>query len=256
MSGSEFVLTPLIVALGIGLLIGVERERRKREGPERAAAGIRTFAAASLLGAVSFRIGGEVLLSVAAAGVIGLTAVAYVRSRDDDPGLTTEIALVLTLALGGLAMREPGTAAALSVVVAILLATRTPLHRFVRDVVTEAELRDALILAAATLVVWPLLPDRYLGPFSAINPSKLWTIVILIMAIGGAGHVAVRAFGARFGLPLSGFASGFASSTATIGAMGASARANPHLRVQPPQGRSCPTSRRRSYWRPCSRSSA
>ena len=169
------------------------------------------------------------MLAVAAAGVIGLTAVSYDRNRDDDPGLTTEIALVLTLALGGLAMREPGLAAALSVVVAILLAARAPLHRFVRDVLTEVELRDALILAAATLIVWPLLPDRYLGPLSAINPSKIWTIVILLMAIGAGGHIAVRALGARFGLPVSGFASGFASSAATIGAMGARAKANRDL---------------------------
>jgi uncharacterized membrane protein (DUF4010 family) len=94
---------------------------------------------------------------------------------------------------------------------------------------TGAELLDALILAAATLIVWPLLPDRYLGPFSAINPSKIWAVVILIMTMGAAGHVAVRAIGARFGLPISGFASGFASSTATIGAMGARAGTNPDL---------------------------
>jgi len=229
MSGTGSVLMPFMVALGIGLLIGLERERRKGEGPARSAAGIRTFAVASLLGAVSVRIGGDVMLAVAAAGVIALTAVSYDRNRDDDPGLTTEIALVLTLALGGLAMREPGLAAALSAVVAILLAARAPLHRFVRDVLTEVELRDALILAAATLIVWPLLPDRYLGPFSAINPSKIWTIVILLMAIGAGGHVAVRALGARFGLPVSGFASGFASSAATIGAMGARAVANPDI---------------------------
>ena len=229
MSGAEFVLMPFMVALGIGLLIGMERERRKGEGPARSAAGIRTFAVASLLGAVSVRIGGDVLLAIAAAGVIGLTAVSYDRKRDDDPGLTTEIALVLTLALGGLAMREARLAAGLLVVVAILLAARAPLHRFVRDVLTEVELRDALILAAATLIVWPLLPDRYLGPLSAINPSKIWTIVILLMAIGAGGHIAVRALGARFGLPVSGFASGFASSAATIGAMGARAKANPDL---------------------------
>ena len=229
MSGAESVLMPFMVALGIGLLIGMERERRKGEGPARSASGIRTFAVASLLGAVSVRIGGDVLLAIAAAGVIGLTAVSYDRNHNDDPGLTTEIALVLTLALGGLAMREAGLAAALSVVVAILLAARAPLHRFVRDVLTEVELRDALILAAATLIVWPLLPDRYLGPLSAINPSKIWTIVILLMAIGAGGHIAVRALGARFGLPVSGFASGFASSAATIGAMGARAKANPDL---------------------------
>ena len=212
---------PLIVALGIGLLIGAERERRKGEGPFRSAAGIRTFAITAVLGAVSVNIGGEILLSVTMAGVIGLTAIAYFRSRSDDPGLTTEIALILTLALGGLAMREPARAAAIAVTVAVLLRARGPMHRFVREVLTEAELKSALIFAAATLVVWPVIPDRYLGPFEAINPRSIWTIVILIMAISACGYVAVRALGARFGLPAAGLASGFVSSSATIAAMGA-----------------------------------
>jgi hypothetical protein len=91
------------IALGIGLLIGVERERRKGEGPGRAAAGLRTFAITSLLGAASMEIGGAELLSVTTAGVLALTALAYYQSHAEDPGLTTEIALVLTLVLGGLA---------------------------------------------------------------------------------------------------------------------------------------------------------
>jgi len=220
---------PLIVALGIGLLIGVERERRKGEGAGRAAAGLRTFAITSLLGAASMEIGGPVLLSVTTAGVLALTALAYHRSHSEDPGLTTEIALVLTLVLGGLAVREPLEAAALAVAAAILLAARTPMHRFVRDVLTQSELKSALIFAAATLVVWPVIPDRYLGPFDAINLRSVWSIVILIMAISACGYIAVRALGSRYGLPVAGFASGFVSSSATIAAMGAKVVAEPGL---------------------------
>jgi uncharacterized membrane protein (DUF4010 family) len=217
------------VALGIGLLIGVERERRKGEGAGRAAAGLRTFAITSLLGAVSMEIGGPVLLSVTTAGVLALTALAYYRSNGEDPGLTTEIALVLTLVLGGLAIREPLEAAALGVAAAVLLAARAPMHRFVRDVLTQSELKSALIFAAATLVVWPVIPDRYLGPFDAINLRSVWSIVILIMAISACGYVAVRALGSRYGLPAAGFASGFVSSSATIAAMGAKVVAEPRL---------------------------
>jgi uncharacterized membrane protein (DUF4010 family) len=217
------------VALGIGLLIGVERERRKGDGPGRAAAGLRTFAVTSLLGAASTEIGGAILLSVAMAGLLTLTALAYYRSHSEDPGLTTEIALVLTLVLGGLAIREPLEAAALAVVVAILLAARQPMHRFVRDVLTQSELRSGLIFAAATLVVWPIIPDGYFGPFAAINPRSIWAVVILIMAISACGYVAVRVLGSRYGLPMSGFASGFVSSTATIAAMGARVVAEPAL---------------------------
>jgi uncharacterized membrane protein (DUF4010 family) len=211
------------VALGIGLLIGAERERRKGEGPTRSPAGIRTFTVASLAGAISIIVGGQVLLAIMAAGVILLTAAAYWRGHDTDPGLTTEIALIVTTLLGGLSMQRPALAAGLAVVVAILLAVRSRLHHFVRSVLADDELKDGLILAGATLVVLPLLPDRPMGPYGALNPHSIWILVILVMVISAIGHVAVRILGARFGLPLAGLASGFVSSTATIGAMGARA---------------------------------
>jgi uncharacterized membrane protein (DUF4010 family) len=219
----EPVILNLAVALGIGLLIGAERERRKGEGPSRAPAGIRTFAIASLAGAISVLVGGGVLLSVATAGIIALTAVAYWRGRQDDPGLTTEIALIATVMLGGLAIEKAELAGGLAVTVALLLAARSRLHRFVRTVLTEDELEDALIFAGASLVILPLVPDRPMGSYGALNPHAIWIIVLLIMAISAAGHLAVRLLGARFGLPLAGLASGFISSTATIGAMGARA---------------------------------
>ena len=112
------VIVNLAVALGIGLLIGAERERRKGRGPSRSPAGIRTFAVTSLAGAVSFTIGGELLLAVTTAGAIMLTAVAYLRSRSDDPGLTSEIALILTVLLGGISMRQPALAAGVAVALA------------------------------------------------------------------------------------------------------------------------------------------
>jgi uncharacterized membrane protein (DUF4010 family) len=217
------VILNLAVALGIGLLIGAERERRKGMGPTRSPAGIRTFTAASLAGAISLIVGGEVLLAIVIAGVILLTAIAYWRGHEDDPGLTTEIALIVTALLGGLSMQRPALAAGLAVTVAVLLAARTRLHRFVSSVLTEDELKDALIFAGATLVVLPLVPDRPMGPYGALNPHAIWILVILVMAISAAGYVAVRMLGARFGLPIAGLASGFISSTATIGAMGARA---------------------------------
>ena len=213
----------LAVALGIGLLIGAERERRKGEGPSRSPAGIRTFTVASLAGAISLIVGGEVLFAIATAGVILLSTVAYWRGDEDDPGLTTEIALIVTTLLGGLSMQKPALAAGLAVTLAGLLAARSRLHHFVRSVITEDELNDALILAGATLVVLPLAPDRPMGPYDALNPHSIWILVILVMAISAAGYVAVRVLGARVGLPIAGLASGFISSTATIGAMAARA---------------------------------
>jgi uncharacterized membrane protein (DUF4010 family) len=223
------VLLNLAAALGIGLLIGAERERRKGAGPSRAPAGIRTFTVASLAGAASVMVGGAVVLAVTVTGVAALTAIAYFRSRGGDPGLTTEIALILTALLGGLAMQQPGLAAGVAVALAALLAARAPLHHFVRSVLTEGEVRDALIFAGATLVVLPLLPNQALGPHHSLNPRSIWIVVILVMAISAAGYVFVRLLGARFGLPIAGLASGFISSTATIGAMGARVQKNPGI---------------------------
>jgi uncharacterized membrane protein (DUF4010 family) len=219
----------LLSALTIGLLIGAERERRKGEGPSRSAAGIRTFTVVSLVGAVSVLIGGDRLLAVAVLAVAALSTVSYLRSSQEDPGLTSEAALILTALLGGLAVHYPGFAAGVAVAVAVLLALRDQIHRFVGHVLSEEELHDALVFAAGIFVILPLVPDRYVGPFHAINLHTIWIIVILMMTISAAGYIAVRLMGPRFGLPFAGFASGFVSSAATISAMGARALQEPAL---------------------------
>lgn len=126
-------------------------------------------------------------------------------------------------------MRQPATASALAVTLATLLASRARIHRFVRSVLTQPELTDALILAAAVLLVLPLIPDRYVGPFGAINPRMIWRIVVLMISISTCGYIAVRILGVRFGLPLAGLASGFVSSATTIASMGSRARQQPIL---------------------------
>lgn len=224
-------LTGLAAALGIGLLIGIERERRKGEGPARAAAGLRTFTLTSLLGALAMLLGGGATRAVLAAVVGVLAIVSYRRSREDDPGLTTEIALVLTFMLGALAMHDARLAIGIGVLVAIALAARSQLHRFVVRVLSEQEVHDGLLLAAAALVILPLVPDRAVDPLGAINPRTLWTLAVLMMAINACGHIALRAAGPALGLTFAGFASGFVSSTATIAAMGAEARRDPALRA-------------------------
>ena len=114
----------LFVALGIGLLIGLERERRKGQGPEREAAGVRTFALVALVGGLAAEIGGAIVLAVCG-GFIALAAVvAYATRRNEDPGLTTQIALMTTFLLGALTWRNPALAAGLAVVVTVLLAAR------------------------------------------------------------------------------------------------------------------------------------
>jgi len=218
----------LAVALGIGLLIGADRERKKGAENEKAAAGIRTFTIAALLGAVSTVVNFW-LLVVSILCVTIFSATSYFVRRDQDPGLTTEITLIFTVLLGGLAMSAPSLAASLAVSAAILLASKEPIHGFVRAAITKDEMIDFLILAAATLIILPLVPNEFIGPFDAINPRNLWLIVILVMLIGALGHLALRWLGGRIGLPIVGLVSGFVSSIATIGAMGERARKTPEL---------------------------
>jgi uncharacterized membrane protein (DUF4010 family) len=210
-------LLPLASALGLGLLIGVVRERRK---PEVAVvAGVRTHALVALGGAIAM--GLHLAVFVAVLLLVGaLSALSYGRSRDEDPGLTGEIALVLTAVLGGLALDFPALAGALGVVVAALLYAKSSLHKLTRDLISEKELRDGLLLLGCALVVLPLLPDAAIGPFDVFNPATLWKLVVLVMAIGALGHVVLRATGNRWGLAVAGFFAGFVSSTAAIAGFG------------------------------------
>lgn len=214
----------LAIALAAGMLIGAERERQR---PARADsfAGLRTFGLVGLLGGLLARAGEPALLAVGA-GVIGFTALAgYVSQRDAaDPGATTEIALVVTYALGALALSEPLLAASASAVVTALLAAKEPMHKLVRETLTKEELRDALIFLLFALVVLPSAPDVHLGPYGAIHPPSLARLILVLMAVSGAGHMGRRLVGSRFGLAVTGFAGGFVSSSATIAAFSLQAR--------------------------------
>ena len=218
--------TGLLVALGIGLLMGLERERSKGTGARRRLAGIRTFALASLAGALAETSTIPGLPWLGAALVAALALVAYLRDRSDDPGVTTELALFVAYLVGITAVDHPALAAAVGVVVTVLLAAREHLHRFSTQWLTQTELRDVLVLTGLALVLLPLLPDRALfGDF--FNPRALGRLVAVLLALQVAGHVAQRIVGAQRGLVLAGLASGFVSSTATIATMAARSREHP-----------------------------
>ena len=225
----EQLIIRLGAALAVGLLVGIERERSKGQGPRRAAAGVRTFTLIALAGAISLELGGPPAFLVIAAIIGVFAAISYVRTFRHDAGLTTEVAMVITVLLGGLALSEPQVAGALAVVVTIILASRTKVHDWIDNVITDDEVRDGLVLAAAALVILPLLPAKPVDPWGVVDLRKLWTLAVLVMAINGLGYIAVRALGAKIGLALAGLFSGFVSSTATIGAMGSRSKARPEL---------------------------
>lgn len=231
MNPTETLLIGFAAALGGGLLIGIERERRKGKGPRRALAGVRTFALVALAGAGAKAVEQPFLMVAGAALVCALAAMAYWRNRTSDPGVTTEVALLVTYLLGFMAIEHPILTAGGSVVVTILLAGRDALHEFSVDTLSETELRDGLVFAAAALVLLPLLPDTSVPWTVGANPRRLWELVVLFMALQAVGYIALRAAGARIGLALSGLAAGFVSSTGTIAALGARARDLPALRA-------------------------
>src|SRR5688572_25784269 len=160
LDGIDPVISSIAVALGVGLLIGVEREKRKGTGPGRAAAGVRTFAITALLAVLAALSGSNLLLGASALGVVALSVAAYLRSHRDDPGLTTEIALIATFVIGALAASRPMLSASCGVLVALLLYLREKLGSFVQEKLTDQELLDALLLAAAALVILPILPEE------------------------------------------------------------------------------------------------
>jgi len=225
--GASAGLVELGIALVIGLVIGAEREQRIAADPTaRRAAGIRTFALVALLGAVAALLGPAALVGFGA--VVALFALAaYALDARLDPGLTSEVALVLTYVLGALAMTHTTIALSLGLSTAFLLAFRSRIHAMVRDMLTPAELRDALIVASAAIVVLPALPSEPVDPWGVLVPFTLWRLVVLVLAIHFGAHIAQRALGPRWGPPLAGLASGFVSSSATILAMGQRSREPP-----------------------------
>lgn len=213
----------LATALGCGLLIGIERERRKGSGPGRAFAGLRTFALTCVVGAVAALTGLPGLMVTGAVLVAALAGVAYWRDRSDDPGATTEIALLLTYLIGVLCIWSLPLAAALAVTLTALLAAREPLHRFASHWLLPGEVRDGIILAALVLMALPLVPNRpFWGP--VLNPYVIAQLLALLLAVQSLAHLCRRLLQAREAVAFSALASGFVSSTATIATMGLAVR--------------------------------
>ncbi|MBB5206136.1 uncharacterized membrane protein (DUF4010 family) [Inhella inkyongensis] len=223
----------LAVAAGAGLLIGLERERRKRARGD--SAGLRSYTVAALIGALTA--GEPVLLGVGALLVAGLALLAQWKNSGPDPGNTSELALFATFLIGVQAMHQLALAAACAVALALLLALRKPLHRLAHQGLSEAQLHDALLLAAGALIALPLIPAEPQAWLGGIRLRPMASLVLLILSLQVAGQLALQWLGPQAGLRLSGLLSGFVSSTATIAALGSrvrqqgpgAAEANPNL---------------------------
>lgn len=204
---------PYIEATALGLLVGLERSWATRVS-EQQDAGVRTFAVLALAGAAASA-SGQTAVAAGAIAVALLLAVGYVKTAQADLGITTEVAAVATYFLGALVAAHATLAVGAAVMMATVLALKGPIHRFSREIISAVEVTDALRFLVAAFVLLPLVPDRALGPYGALNPFKIWLLVVILTGIGWAGYIAVRALGSRRALPITGFAGGFVSATAT-----------------------------------------
>lgn len=222
-------LWDLAVALGIGILIGLQREQ---SGTGILAAGSRTFPLVAVLGAACQAFVPQVL-AVAYGGVVLLAALGYLaRVREaGDTGLATPIAACLTFLLGAMAAASDVARLAaiiLAVVTTVLLAMKEPLHGFARKL-SPAEVRATLSFLVIALVVLPLLPNHDARWLLGLNPRFVWTMVVFVAAIDLVAYLFVKAFATKRGNLLAGAVGGLVSSTATTVAMSRRARARPDL---------------------------
>jgi uncharacterized membrane protein (DUF4010 family) len=202
------------IALGLGLLVGLQRERAGPHG-----AGIRTFPLITMLGVACARLGEAFGAWTVTGGLLTVAAMMVVinlnRGDAKDVGVTTEVAALLMYALGALlVVGETAVAIALGGGVAVLLQWKQPMHQFAGRI-GESDIRAGFRLVLLALVILPLLPDRSFGPYDVLNPFRIWLMVVLIVGISLAGYLMYKLFGARAGSVLAGIMGGLISSTAT-----------------------------------------
>lgn len=203
-------LARLALALALGLFVGIERERARKE------AGLRTFAFASLLGAVGGLLGTPyAMLALALLGVLVILLNFETIRTGEGAEITTSAALLIMGFTGVLAGQgHTFTPTVLGVATAALLAWKGPLAGFSRAL-TERELRSAILLAIIAFIVYPVLPAGAIDPWHLIELRSVWVTVILIAALGFVNYILLKVYGAR-GIELTGFLGGLVNSTVTV----------------------------------------
>ncbi|MEM0498453.1 MAG: MgtC/SapB family protein [Methanothrix sp.] len=223
-------LYPFVMAMIIGALIGIERQRRIIEDKTRGVAGLRTFVLIALLGALAASLSeifGDMFIVAAYAGFLILVGIGYATASRITGWLdfTSAVAAAITFLLGALCYFEESMllAVALSILVTWTLATRKIAHRYV-EAISDAELLDTLKMGLVALVILPLLPDRALDPLEVLNPRRIWMMVVLVSLISYVGYILIRVLGDDRGLTLTGILGGIVSSTAVTMSMASEVR--------------------------------
>jgi uncharacterized membrane protein (DUF4010 family) len=219
-SFEEFI-TVIAAALGCGLLIGLERERSKLKHEYKTFAGFRSFAISALLGAICFLFG--TAMGIVGALIIGAISIVSLKNQPNDPGVTTELAFIMTYFIGALCIWNISLAASLAVIMTAILIAKQSMHGIASQWITEAELRDGIFLLALLLIALPLVPNKpFWGP--VLNPNVILKLLTLILFVQALAHIAKRLLSSKNALLLSSLASGFVSSTVAIATLGLEVR--------------------------------
>jgi uncharacterized membrane protein (DUF4010 family) len=223
------------IAILLGALVGIEREKHKREKTETGqTAGLRTFILLALLGACAGWLSHELktpwILAVALLIVGAFVVVGYLvttRGTPQSAGMTTEVAAIVVFLLGAMVMLGfSEIAIAIGVITAAVLAYKQPLHGFVKKL-GWGDVYAGLRLLIATFIALPLLPDKPIDPWGALNPYQLWLLVILISGLSLVGYALTRWLGPGRGALVTGLAGGLVSSTAVTLSFSREARLTP-----------------------------
>ena len=206
----------LAIALALGLLVGLQRERT-----DARLAGFRTFPLVTLLGALTALLAPTLGNWTFAAALAGLSLVIVSgnlplwNSGKDRPGVTTEVALLVMFALGALVIvGSPAVVVAVAGVVAVLLQLKSEMHSFAARI-GDRDFTAMMQFTLISLVILPVLPNQFYGPFHVLNPHRIWLMVVLIVGISLGGYVTYKFVGPRAGIWASGVLGGLISSTAT-----------------------------------------
>ena len=217
------ILQQLVVATALGALIGLERERKhqlyfKVEKSEKTFGGIRTFALIGLLGALSYVLSSYSIVVFAVISVALLTLIissyVIIGRKYGNFGITSEVASILVFVIGilsGMQLYVEATMVALLVLAFLLF--KSPLHKWAGRIKFQ-EMISTLEFMIIACVVLPLLPNQSFGPYGFFNPYLIWLLVVFISGISFVSYVAIKIFGPKKGLTLTGFLSGFISTTA------------------------------------------
>ncbi len=222
------IFQKLGIALGLGLLVGLQREYADSQ-----LAGIRTFPVITIFGTVCALLGLQFGGWIIALGVVSLAALMVagnlirLQQGQAEPGITTEAAGLLMYGVGAYLVIGPtSVAVAIAGGLAVLLSWKEPLHGFVEKMGPE-DIKAIMQFVLITLVILPILPDENYGPYQAFNPYRSWLMVVLIVGISLGGYVAYKLLGSRTGTLLAGVLGGLISSTATTVSYSRRARSAP-----------------------------